>query len=161
MALLNRVQLTGSLSNKPEIKYTPTGEEIVHFSLVEDSDTTNIIPISASGQLGKQCIQSLKEGSLIYLEGRLKINRYIEKVTSVFEGEEYKIEEERISVKVVAKTIEFLDDPTIKKSQSDNKEKIEDVIRGLEFLAGEPYVSQTIISNLISLLNSLELENLD
>ena len=108
MTFLNRVQLLGILSNSPEIKYSPKGEEIIHFSIVGDSDTSNIIPITAHGQLGKFCFQSLKEGSRIYLEGKLKISRFIEKSTRVFEGEEYDSEDEIIHVQVVANKIEIL-----------------------------------------------------
>ncbi len=88
MPALNRVQLIGYLGRDPETRYTPTGKKVTHFSLAvtqrwksggETKEYTEWINIEAWGRLGEICDQYLKKGSLVYLEGRLKTDKYEEK----------------------------------------------------------------------------------
>jgi len=89
MPALNRIQLIGRLGRDPEGKFTPTGKKVTHFSLAvtnrwksKDSETreyTEWINIEAWGRLGEVCQEYLKKGSLIYLEGRLKTDKYEDK----------------------------------------------------------------------------------
>lgn len=86
MPALNRVQLIGRLGKNPEGKYIPTGKQVTHFSLAvtnrwkskdgETKEYTEWINIEAWGRLGEVCQEYLKKGSLIYLEGRLKTDKY-------------------------------------------------------------------------------------
>jgi single-strand DNA-binding protein len=82
---LNRVQLIGNLGKDPEGRYTPTGKHVVNFSLAvsnrwksggETKEYTEWFNIEAWGRLGEICLEYLKKGSLVYLEGRLKTDRY-------------------------------------------------------------------------------------
>ncbi len=89
MPALNRVQLIGRLGREPESKFTPTGKKVAHFSLAvsnrwKDADGkmkeyTEWVNIEAWGRLGEICQQYLHKGSLIYLEGRLKTDKYEDK----------------------------------------------------------------------------------
>jgi single-strand DNA-binding protein len=88
MPALNRVQLIGRLGKDPESKYTPTGKK----------EYTEWVNIEAWGRLGEVCQEYLKKGSLVYLEGRLKTDKYEDK-----EGET------KYYTKVVALTLQFLD----------------------------------------------------
>jgi len=107
MPTLNRVQLIGRLGKDPESRYTPTGKQVTHFSLAvsnrwrskegETKEYTEWVNIEAWGRLGEVCQEYLKKGSLIYLEGRLKTDKYEE------EGES------RFYTKVVALAVQFLD----------------------------------------------------
>ena len=107
MPALNRVQLIGRLGKDPEGRFTPTGKQVTHFSLAvsnrwksKEGDTkeyTEWVNIEAWGRLGEVCQEYLKKGSLIYLEGRLKTDKYEE------DGES------RFYTKVVALAIQFLD----------------------------------------------------
>ena len=107
MPALNRVQLIGRLGKDPESRFTPTGKQVTHFSLAvsnrwksKEGDTkeyTEWVNIEAWGRLGEVCQEYLKKGSLIYLEGRLKTDKYEE------DGES------RFYTKVVALAIQFLD----------------------------------------------------
>lgn len=106
MPALNRVQLIGRLGKDPESKYTPTGKRVTHFSLAvshrwtsngESKEYTEWVNIEAWGRLGEVCQEYLKKGSLIYLEGRLKTEKYEDKG------------EVRFFTKVVALTLQFLD----------------------------------------------------
>ena len=107
MPALNRVQLIGRLGKDPESKYTPTGKKVAHFSLAisqrwkvsgESKEYTEWVNIEAWGRLGEVCQEYLKKGSLVYLEGRLKTDKYEDK-----EGDT------RYYTKVVALGLQFLD----------------------------------------------------
>ena len=107
MPALNRVQLIGRLGKDPESKYTPTGKKVAHFSLAvsqrwktggETREYTEWVNIEAWGRLGEVCQEYLKKGSLVYLEGRLKTDKFEDK-----EGEL------KYYTKVVALSLQFLD----------------------------------------------------
>ena len=106
MPALNRVQLIGRLGKDPEGKFTPTGKKVTHFSLAvsqrwttngESKEYTEWVNVEAWGRLGEVCQEYLKKGSLVYIEGRLKTERYEDKGETKF------------FTKVVALTLQFLD----------------------------------------------------
>jgi single-strand DNA-binding protein len=106
MPALNRVQLIGRLGKDPEGKFTPTGKKVTHFSLAisqrwktggEMKEYTEWVNIEAWGRLGEVCQEYLKKGSLVYLEGRLKTEKYEDKG------------ETKYYTKVVALLLQFLD----------------------------------------------------
>lgn len=89
MPALNRVQLIGYLGRDPETRFTPTGKKVTTFSLGitnrwkspegELKEYTEWVNIEAWGRLGEICQQYLHKGSLVYVEGRLRTERYEEK----------------------------------------------------------------------------------
>jgi single-strand DNA-binding protein len=88
MPALNRVQLMGYLGKDPESRYTPTGKKVTTFSLAvtqrwktggETKEYTEWVNIEAWGGLGEICEKYLHKGSLVYLEGRLKTDKYEDK----------------------------------------------------------------------------------
>jgi single-strand DNA-binding protein len=106
MPALNRVQLIGRLGKDPEGKFTPTGKKVTHFSLAisqrwktggEMKEYTEWVNVEAWGRLGEVCQEYLKKGSLIYLEGRLKTEKYEDKG------------ETKYYTKVIALLLQFLD----------------------------------------------------
>ncbi len=106
MPALNRVQLIGYLGKDPETRFTPTGKKVTHFSLAvtqrwksagETKEYTEWINVEAWGRLGEVCDQYLKKGSMVYLEGRLKTDKYEDKG------------EMKYFTKVVALLLQFLD----------------------------------------------------
>jgi single-strand DNA-binding protein len=106
MPALNRVQLIGRLGKDPEGRFTPTGKQVTSFSLAisnrwksggEMKEFTEWVNIEAWGRLGEVCQEYLHKGSLIYVEGRLKTERYEDKG------------ETKYFTKVVALTLQFLD----------------------------------------------------
>ena len=107
MPTLNRIQLIGRLGKDPESKFTSTGKKVAHFSLAvsnrwkdksgESKETTDWVNIEAWGRLGEVCQEYLKKGSLIYLEGRLRTDKYEDKG------------ETKYYTKVIALTLQFLD----------------------------------------------------
>lgn len=108
MPALNRVQLIGRLGKDPETRFTPTGKKVAHFSLAvsnrwktregEAKEYTEWFNVEAWGRLGEICQQYLHKGSLVYVEGRLKTDRYEDK-----DGET------KYYTKVVALTMQMLD----------------------------------------------------
>ena len=107
MPALNRVQLIGRLGKDPEGKFTPTGKKVTHFSLAvsnrwrskegDAKEYTEWINVEAWGRLGEICQEYLKKGSLVYLEGRLKTDKFEDKG------------ENRYYTKVVALMMQMLD----------------------------------------------------
>ena len=88
MPALNRVQLIGYLGKDPESKFTPTGKKVAHFSIAvtqrwksqgENREQTEWVNIEAWDRLGEICQEYLRKGSLVYIEGRLKTDKYEDK----------------------------------------------------------------------------------
>lgn len=108
MPALNRVQLIGNLGKDPESKFTPTGKKVAHFSIAvnnrwkgkdgESKEYTEWVNVEAWGRLGEICQQYLKKGSLVYIEGRLKTDKYEDKG------------ETKYFTKVVTQFVQFLSD---------------------------------------------------
>lgn len=109
MPSLNRVQLIGRLGKDPESKYTPTGKKVCHFSLAvsnrwkdkngEIKESTEWVNIETWGRLGEVCQEYLKKGSLIFVEGRLKTDRYEDRESG----------ETKYFTKVITQSLQFLD----------------------------------------------------
>lgn len=106
MPALNRVQLIGRLGKDPSSRFTTTGKQVTTFSVAvsnrwksqgETKEYTEWINVEAWGRLGEVCQEYLKKGSLIYLEGRLKTDKYEEGGES------------RFYTKVVALMMQMLD----------------------------------------------------
>ena len=107
MPALNRVQLIGYLGKDPESKFTPTGKKVTQFSVAisnrwksregDSKEYTEWVNIEAWGRLGEVCNEYLKKGSLVFVEGRLKTDRYEDKG------------EARFYTKVVALSMQMLD----------------------------------------------------
>jgi len=85
MPALNRVQLIGRLGKDPDARFTPTGKQVVKFSVAvsnrwkkegEVRDVTEWVNIEAWGRLAEVCHEYLHKGSLVYIEGRLKTDKY-------------------------------------------------------------------------------------
>ncbi len=108
MPALNRVQLIGNLGKDPDTHTTPTGKKVAHFSMAvsqrwktaegENKEATEWVNVDAWGRLGEVCQQYLHKGSLIFLEGRLKTDKF-----------EDKGGETKYYTKVVALSMQMLD----------------------------------------------------
>jgi single-strand DNA-binding protein len=89
MPALNRVQLIGRLGKDPESRFTSTGKNVARFSLAvsnrwksgegETRENTEWVNIEAWGRLGEICQQYLHKGSLVFIEGRLKTDKFDDK----------------------------------------------------------------------------------
>jgi len=131
MPALNRVQLIGRLGRDPESKFTPTGKKVTHFSLAvsrrwktggETKEYTEWVNIEAWDRLGEVCQEYLTKGSLVFLEGRLKTEKYEDR-----DGET------RFFTKVVTQFIQFLSgnragDSMLEQSNAVDEEELESEI---------------------------------
>jgi single-strand DNA-binding protein len=114
MPALNRVQLIGRLGRDPESKFTPTGKRVAHFSIAvsntwktnegETKESTEWVNVEAWERLGAVCQEYLRKGSLVYIDGRLKTDRY------EADGEI------KYFTKVIASAVQFLSDSRAEES---------------------------------------------
>ena len=89
MPALNRVQLIGHLGRDPEPRFTATGKKYATFSIAvnrpyktadgEKQQTTDWFLVNAWGKLGETCLEYLKKGRLVFVEGRLRSDRWEDK----------------------------------------------------------------------------------
>ncbi len=107
MPSLNRIQIIGRLGKDPVEKATKKGKKFTIFTVAVDrhwksSDgnthkETDWFNVEAWGRLGEICIEYLSKGRLIFLEGRLRTDRY------------EKDGEEKFFTKVIARQMQMLD----------------------------------------------------
>lgn len=86
---VNKVILIGNLGKDPEMRYLPSGQAVVKFSLATNAkrkdksgqviDITDWHNIVTFGRTAEVCNQYLKKGSPIYLEGRIQTRSYDDK----------------------------------------------------------------------------------
>ncbi len=106
MPALNRIQLIGYLGRDPESRFTPSGKRVTHFSLGitqrwktgdDSKEATEWVNVEAWDRLAEISHDYLKKGSLVYVEGRLKTDKYEDNG------------ENKYFTKVVALQMQFLD----------------------------------------------------
>ncbi len=123
---LNRVQLIGYLGADPEARYTPTGKQLVKFSLAvsnrwkrdgEVQEHTEWVNIEAWGALAEICNEYLQKGSLVYVEGRIKTDKYQDDSNKT-----------RYFTKVVIQQMQMLD-----KRSTESKDMLEELPAEYEF----------------------------
>jgi len=86
MSSLNKIMLIGHLGRDPEIRYTPDGSPIAHFSLATSENWTdkngnrqehtewhNIVAWSRLADLAKRF---LAKGRQVYVEGKIRSREY-------------------------------------------------------------------------------------
>src|SRR5688572_17002303 len=110
MLELNKVFLTGNLTRDPELKYLPSGTAPADLSLAvnrrffdrgsgEKREETLFIDITAWDKQAEFCKNYLAKGKGIFVEGRLKQDKWEDKQTG----------QARSKITVVAERIQFAD----------------------------------------------------
>ncbi|HEY5268489.1 MAG TPA: single-stranded DNA-binding protein [Candidatus Saccharimonadales bacterium] len=79
---INQVVLMGNLTRDPDLRQTPTGQNVCSFSLAlnrsykdqagEWKDATDFVDIVAWGPLGERVAQYLSKGRRCFVQGRLQ-----------------------------------------------------------------------------------------
>jgi len=105
---VNKAILVGNLGRDPEIRSTPSGQNVANFSIATTEnfndrsgakqERTEWHRIVAWGKLADVCGQYLKKGRQVYVEGRITTRQYEAKDGS---GKRY-------STEIVAQTVQFL-----------------------------------------------------
>ncbi|MDD3952427.1 MAG: single-stranded DNA-binding protein [Lentisphaeria bacterium] len=109
MANLNKVMLMGNLTRDPINKATPSGLAICEFGLAinrryktaqgEDREEVCYVDVEAFGKTAELCGRYLHKGAPAYVEGRLKLDQWIDKATG----------QNRNRLRVNIDTVQFLE----------------------------------------------------
>ena len=108
--MLNNVELIGRVGKKPEMRYTPNNKAVCKFSIATNElgkENTTWHNVTAWDKIAELCVQYVKKGDLIYIQGRIE---YTEK-----DGKYY--------TAIVAQKVNFLSSNGGSQSQASNKEK--------------------------------------
>ena len=84
---INKVILVGNLGKDPEMRYMPNGNAVANLTLAtteswkdkqsgERKEHTEWHNLTVFGRLGEMCGEYLKKGAKIYVEGRLKTDKW-------------------------------------------------------------------------------------
>ena len=83
---LNKVVVLGRLGRDPEIKFLPSGDQVVNFSVAtteswkgkdgQQQAKTEWHRVVCFGKLAEICGEYLKKGGRVYLEGRLQTREW-------------------------------------------------------------------------------------
>src|SRR5262245_60225946 len=89
MASFNKIVIVGYLGRDPEIRYTPQGTAVCHFSVAttekkkdragEAQDVTTWVRVSAWGRQAEVANQYLSKGRQVYVEGRLRLEEFTDR----------------------------------------------------------------------------------
>ena len=89
MASVNKVILLGNLGRDPEVRYMPSGDPIANVTIAtsrryknkagEPIEETEWHRVSFFGRLAEIASQYLKKGNPVYVEGRIRTNKYTDK----------------------------------------------------------------------------------
>ena len=110
MAGVNKVILVGNVGRDPEVRTTPSGQQVAKFSLAtsenftskqgEKQERTEWHNIVVWGKLADLCRQYVQKGRQIYLEGRIQTSSWTDQAGT----KKYRTE-------IIAQTIQFLGRP--------------------------------------------------
>ncbi len=86
MPNLNRVMLMGNLTEKPELRYTPSNVTVTNFSIAinsrwknkagEQQEETTYVPCEAFSKKAELISQHFNKGYPIYVDGRLRMHTW-------------------------------------------------------------------------------------
>src|SRR5215212_7073848 len=107
--MVNRVILVGNLGKDPEVLYTSGGQAVATLRIATSrswtdkqsgtrKEETEWHDVEVWGKQAEQCGEYLAKGRQVYVEGRLKTDKWQDKQTN----------QDRYRVKVVAETVRFL-----------------------------------------------------
>jgi len=82
----NKIMLMGNLTRDPELKYLPSNTPVCEFALAvnrrfrrsdgEQGEETLFVDCTAFGRTGEVINQYLRKGRPLFIEGRLKLDRW-------------------------------------------------------------------------------------
>lgn len=133
--MLNKVIIIGTLVRDPQIRYLPSGTQLLEFSIVwsrryqvEDQvkEESHFFDVKAYGKLAEKLSVKLFKGYTVVVEGRLAQERWQDK-----EGNP------RSKVRIVAETVRILRKPRIEGPVEEESVPEEDMA-----VTDTPFVSQ-------------------
>jgi single-strand DNA-binding protein len=106
---LNRVFLMGNLTFDPELRRTPSGTAVAELRMAinrawtgrdgERREEAVFIDVTVWDRVAENCCQYLRKGSLVHVEGSLRVDTWDDKTTG----------EKRSKIRVHADRVQFLD----------------------------------------------------
>jgi single-strand DNA-binding protein len=107
--MVNKVILVGNLGRDPEVRYTSGGQAVASLRIAtsrnwtdkasgQKKEETEWHDVEVWGKQAEQCGEYLSKGRQVYVEGRLKTDKWQDKQSG----------QDRYKVKVVAETVRFL-----------------------------------------------------
>ncbi len=107
--MVNKVILVGNLGKDPEVRYTSGGQAVANLRIAtsrnwtdkqsgQKREETEWHDVEVWGKQAEQCGEYLSKGRQVYVEGRLKTDKWQDKQSG----------QDRYKVKVVADTVRFL-----------------------------------------------------
>ncbi len=107
--MVNKVILVGNLGKDPEVRYTSGGQAVASLRIAtsrswtdkqsgQRKEETEWHDVEVWGKQAEQCGEYLSKGRQVYVEGRLKTDKWQDKQSG----------QDRFKVKVVAETVRFL-----------------------------------------------------
>ena len=107
--MVNKVILVGNLGKDPEVRYTSGGQAVANLRIAtsrswndkqsgQRKEETEWHDVEVWGKQAEQCGEYLSKGRMVYVEGRLKTDKWQDKQTG----------QDRYKVKVVADSVRFL-----------------------------------------------------
>ena len=102
-----KIQIMGNLGGTPEMKFLPSGESVVNFSVAVNrrykdregaqKSATDWFRVCAFNGLGDSCAKFLAKGDPVFVEGRLQVRTF-----------ESKNNGQQVSVDIIPTTMRFL-----------------------------------------------------
>ncbi len=107
--MLNKVMLIGNLGKDPEVRYTQGGQAVANLRIAtsrswtdkqsgQRKEETEWHDVEVWGKQAEQCGEFLAKGRQVFVEGRLKTDKWQDKQSG----------QERSRVKIVADSVRFL-----------------------------------------------------
>jgi single-strand DNA-binding protein len=107
--MVNKVILVGNLGKDPEVRYTAGGQAVASLRIAtsrswtdkqsnQRKEETEWHEVEVWGKQAEQCGEYLSKGRQVYVEGRLKTDKWQDKQTG----------QDRYRVKIVADNVRFL-----------------------------------------------------
>jgi single-strand DNA-binding protein len=107
--MVNKVILVGNLGKDPEVRYTSGGQAVANLRIAtsrswtdkqsgQRKEETEWHDVEVWGKQAEQCGEYLAKGRQVYVEGRLKTDKWQDKQSG----------QERSKVKIVAEAVRFL-----------------------------------------------------
>ncbi len=99
---LNQCQFIGRLGRDVELRFLPNGDPVANFSIAcgwktKDKEGAEWVAVVAFGKLGEICGQYLRKGQQVFVQGRMRTEKYTDK-NGV----------EKYSVKIIADRMQML-----------------------------------------------------
>ena len=88
MISLNKIDIIGNLGSEPELRFTSSGKPVASFSVAtnrsytkdsEKKTDTEWFTVVTWNRLAENCNQYLTKGQLVYVSGRVALNKWEKK----------------------------------------------------------------------------------